>query len=116
MQSPALEGPVFIQSSIFNVPWGSFTSSLKSGIRNPESEARNPRETHTNLDGPTAMKFDHHLHTARHSPDSSIDPRELVARAREIGLDGVVITEHDYQWEEGELAELARLAAPLRVF
>lgn len=62
------------------------------------------------------MRFDHHLHTSRHSPDSSIDPLKLIARAREIGLDGVVITEHDYQWEEGELAELARRAAPLRVF
>lgn len=62
------------------------------------------------------MKFDHHLHTARHSPDSSIDPLRMVARAREIGLDGLVITEHDYQWEEGELSELARRAAPLLVF
>src|SRR5262249_19851723 len=32
------------------------------------------------------------------------------------GLDGLVITEHDYQWEEDELSELARRAAPLRVF
>ena len=66
--------------------------------------------------GPTPMKFDHHVHTARHSPDSSIDPLKLIERAREIGLDGLVITEHDYQWEAGELSELARLAAPLRVF
>jgi predicted metal-dependent phosphoesterase TrpH len=62
------------------------------------------------------MKFDHHLHTARHSPDSSIDPYELVERARQVGLDGVVITEHDYQWEHAELAELAARATPLRVF
>jgi predicted metal-dependent phosphoesterase TrpH len=62
------------------------------------------------------MKFDHHLHTARHSPDSVIDPLELIDRARAIGLDGVVITEHDYQWEAEELAELAESAGPLRVF
>ncbi|MGP0069225.1 MAG: PHP-associated domain-containing protein [Isosphaeraceae bacterium] len=62
------------------------------------------------------MKFDHHLHTARHSPDSEIDPAELVKHARAIGLDGLVITEHDYQWEPDELSELAALAAPLRVF
>lgn len=54
-------------------------------------------------------KFDHHVHTSRHSPDSGITPNELVERAREAGLDGVVITEHDYQWEAEELAELARL-------
>jgi predicted metal-dependent phosphoesterase TrpH len=62
------------------------------------------------------MKIDHHLHPARHSPDSVIDPSKLVERAREVGLDGVVITEHDYQWNERELADLARKAAPLLVF
>jgi PHP domain len=62
------------------------------------------------------MKIDHHLHTSRHSPDSTIDPLELVEYAREIGLDGLVITEHDHQWETDELAELAARAAPLRVF
>ena len=62
------------------------------------------------------MKFDHHLHTARHSPDSSIDPWELLERAREVGLDGLVITEHDYQWEDDELSELAGRATPMRVF
>jgi predicted metal-dependent phosphoesterase TrpH len=62
------------------------------------------------------MKIDHHLHTSRHSPDSEIDPIELVEHALRIGLDGLVITEHDYQWEADELAELADRAAPLRVF
>jgi predicted metal-dependent phosphoesterase TrpH len=61
------------------------------------------------------MKFDHHLHTSRHSPDSFMDPWKLVERARQIGLDGLVITEHDYQWDVAELAELAARAAPLRV-
>lgn len=61
------------------------------------------------------MKFDHHLHTSRHSPDSIMDPRELLERAREIGLDGVVITEHDHQWAPDELAELAAEAQGLKV-
>ncbi|MDR3637324.1 MAG: PHP-associated domain-containing protein [Isosphaeraceae bacterium] len=52
-------------------------------------------------------KFDHHLHTNRYSPDSVIDPLELIVRARDAGLDGVVITEHDVQWPEDELRELA---------
>ncbi len=51
-------------------------------------------------------KFDHHVHTSRYSPDSLIDPDDLIRRAREVGLDGVVITEHDYQWEPDELEEL----------
>src|SRR4051794_3843955 len=60
-------------------------------------------------------KFDHHVHTARHSPDSVIDPAELIERAKEAGLDGVVITEHDYQWEPDELSELQRRAGGLVV-
>lgn len=58
-----------------------------------------------------AMKFDMHLHTSRHSPDSIMTPFDMVRRAVEIGLDGVVITEHDWLWQERELDEL-RAAAP----
>src|SRR5262249_40645220 len=65
---------------------------------------------------PCLMRIDHHLHTSRHSPDSEIDPWELVEHARDIGLDGLVITEHDYQWGSEELSELSAGAAPLRVF
>ena len=57
------------------------------------------------------MTFDLHMHTRRYSPDSEIDPFELVRRAKEIGLDGIVITEHDRLWPEDELEEL-RAAAP----
>lgn len=57
------------------------------------------------------MKFDLHMHTARHSPDSEMDPIALVHQARKIGLDGVVITEHDWLWTEPELEEL-RAAEP----
>src|SRR4051812_27484592 len=57
------------------------------------------------------MKFDLHIHTARHSPDSQTDPFDLVRAALAAGLDGVVITEHDFLWPEDELNEL-RAAAP----
>jgi predicted metal-dependent phosphoesterase TrpH len=60
-------------------------------------------------------KFDHHIHTDRHSPDSIIDPDELIESARDAGLAGVVITEHDYQWEADELAELQQRAGDLVV-
>ncbi len=60
-------------------------------------------------------RFDHHLHTDRHSPDSVMDPYDLVERAREVGLDGVVITEHDYQWGRDELEELSARAGGLTV-
>jgi len=57
------------------------------------------------------MKFDLHMHTTWHSPDSEMDPFAMVRRAQEIGLDGIVITEHDWLWMEHELEEL-RAAAP----
>jgi predicted metal-dependent phosphoesterase TrpH len=57
------------------------------------------------------MKFDLHLHTRRHSPDSITDPFDLLDAARAAGLDGVVLTEHDYWWPDEELSEL-RAAAP----
>ncbi len=57
------------------------------------------------------MKFDLHMHTRRHSPDSITDPFDLIKSAVAAGLDGIVITEHDYMWPESELEEL-RAAAP----
>jgi len=57
------------------------------------------------------MKFDLHLHTSRHSPDSETDPFDLLKAARKAGLDGIVLTEHDYLWPEAELDEL-RAADP----
>ena len=59
------------------------------------------------------MKFDLHMHTRRYSPDSEIDPFALVRRAREVGLDGIVITEHDRLWPEAELEDLRRAAPDL---
>jgi len=61
-------------------------------------------------------KFDHHLHTNRHSPDSIIDPLELIEHAKAIGLDGLVITDHDHQWDPDELEDLAAQAGGLKVF
>jgi predicted metal-dependent phosphoesterase TrpH len=61
------------------------------------------------------MKFDLHMHTTRHSPDGEMDPFDLVHRAQELGLDGIVITEHDWLWTEDELNELRATASGLVV-
>lgn len=60
-------------------------------------------------------RIDHHVHTTRYSPDSDIEPGQLIRSARAAGLDGVVITEHDEQWTADELAELAGRAGGLVV-
>jgi predicted metal-dependent phosphoesterase TrpH len=61
------------------------------------------------------MKFDLHMHTTRYSPDSAMDPFDLVRRARQIGLDGVAVTEHDRLWPEKELEELRAVEPALVV-
>jgi predicted metal-dependent phosphoesterase TrpH len=61
------------------------------------------------------MKFDLHMHTTRHSPDSRMDPLMMLRQARQIGLDGVVITEHDWLWTEPELEVLRSLGEGLVV-
>lgn len=61
------------------------------------------------------FRIDHHIHTTLHSPDSVMEPRELVHRATEVGLDAVVITEHDRLWNERELRALQADAGKLVV-
>jgi predicted metal-dependent phosphoesterase TrpH len=62
-----------------------------------------------------SMRFDLHMHTSRYSSDSAIDPYDLIERASEVGLDGIVITEHDRLWPELELEELRARANGLVV-
>lgn len=61
------------------------------------------------------MIFDLHMHTRRYSSDSIIVPEQLVRQAKAVGLDGIVITEHDRLWPEHELEELRRLQPDLVV-
>ena len=41
------------------------------------------------------MLMDLHMHEKRNSADSFISLEEIVFRAREMGLDGICITDHD---------------------
>lgn len=50
---------------------------------------------------------DLHTHTRHGSSCSYMEPRALVARALDVGLDGVCITEHDTSWEEEALRALS---------
>lgn len=54
------------------------------------------------------MLIDLHCHTLPLSQCSSLRPEELVDLARERGLDGICLTEHDALWEDQERTELAR--------
>ncbi len=50
---------------------------------------------------------DLHTHTRYGSNCSYTDPLELIQRAKEAGLDGVCITEHNAPWEEVALSRLS---------
>jgi predicted metal-dependent phosphoesterase TrpH len=52
------------------------------------------------------MRFDLHTHTTIFSGCSQLTPVQLVDRAKAVGLDGIVITEHDAQWTPDAIAEL----------
>ncbi len=57
-----------------------------------------------------SLRFDLHIHTEKYSPCSRIPPERLVAHALRVGLDGVVITEHHYQWTDEDLEPLRNQA------
>ena len=54
------------------------------------------------------MVIDLHMHTAPASPCSSISAEALIAEAKEIGLGGIVITDHNHIWSAEAVARLRR--------
>ena len=54
------------------------------------------------------MLIDLHTHTHPLSHDSLLSPDDLIDAAKEAGLDGVCLTEHDFFWEPETAADLSR--------
>lgn len=54
------------------------------------------------------MLIDLHTHTYPLSDDSTLSPDELVTAAKEAGLDGLCLTEHDRFWDADAAAKLSR--------
>lgn len=54
------------------------------------------------------MIIDTHMHGSEYSPDSTVSMREIVSRAKKVGLDGVCITDHDTNEAMDEAQELAK--------
>lgn len=50
--------------------------------------------------------IDLHVHSFPASPCSSISLRELIEEAKEIGLDGICLTDHNHWWEPREVEDL----------
>ncbi|AFM25102.1 PHP domain-containing protein [Desulfomonile tiedjei] len=53
------------------------------------------------------MKLDLHIHTTEFSSCSTMSPDELMIAARENGLDGVCITEHNRIWTKSQAEALS---------
>lgn len=62
------------------------------------------------------MLLDLHAHTSRYSPCGHSTPEEMVARAAEIGLQGIVFSEHNLLWPADELAELQAVYPFVRLY
>jgi len=63
------------------------------------------------------MLIDLHIHTTRYSGCSSIEPSELIKRAKDLCLQGVALTEHGILWPEHLISALGNEAGKgLRVF
>lgn len=53
-----------------------------------------------------ARIFDIHLHTRNYSGCSNIEPEDLLKRAKEIGLEGIALTEHGLPWPKKKIDAL----------
>lgn len=66
-------------------------------------DATNPANA-TSATGPLGTILDAHVHTVRGAADSELQPADLITQARERGLTGLNITEHDRVWERHDWA------------
>ncbi len=62
------------------------------------------------------MLVDLHVHTSRYSACGRSTPEEMIERAIELGLGGLVFTEHNVLWPEAELAELQATYPVIRLY
>jgi predicted metal-dependent phosphoesterase TrpH len=61
------------------------------------------------------MRIDLHIHTRPRSLCSAMDSEQLVEAARQAGLDGICLTEHQNRWPREEVEELSRTEG-IRIF
>ena len=63
------------------------------------------------------IRIDLHVHTRRYSPCAeALDPDHLPERLESLGLDGLVITEHDHLWSTEDIEYLNRRMRHGRIY
>ncbi len=55
---------------------------------------------------PEGFTLDLHVHTSPASPCASSSVDEIISEAKRIGLDGICLTDHNYQWDPKEIEAL----------
>ena len=57
-------------------------------------------------DAPNGFTIDLHVHTSPASPCASSSVEDIISEAKRIGLDGICLTDHNYQWDPKEIEKL----------
>jgi len=73
-----------------------------SDIMSKSSNVKRPADSSSRA--LTPIRFDLHVHTQIGSPCAFYDPMEIPRYARDAGLSGVVITDHNFGWAENALS------------
>lgn len=79
---------------------------VSSGKRIKPNKPRTPTAEEINLSEGTVI--DLHVHTFPASPCSSVSVDDLIKKARQIGLDGLCLTDHNHVWDPRAVADLGQ--------
>ena len=73
------------------------TTPLKTRIYTPIKERKIIKK---------GLVIDLHVHTSPASPCSSAPVDDLISEAKQIGLDGICLTDHNFLWQSKQIADL----------
>ena len=96
------EAPENDMESSITAPKGSDAVNVATG--RIKKNARIPFEQLE--DAPNGFTLDLHVHTSPASPCASSSVDDVISEARRIGLDGICLTDHNYQWNAQDIETL----------
>ncbi len=103
LETPETEIQKDVEPSVPLSPGPRVATAAPRRIRNKE---RIPFEQLE--DAPNGFIVDLHVHTSPASPCASSPVDDIITEAKRIGLDGICLTDHNYQWEPKEVEILRK--------
>ena len=101
-----LENPVALPEDDVEPPVMPFEGSDTVNTA-PKRIKRNTRIPFEQLeDAPNGYTIDLHVHTSPASPCASSSVDDVISEAKRIGLDGICLTDHNYQWDAKDIKAL----------